>query len=250
MIFILENVRAVLDGRLPNAYEFAFKNVLARSKRLLEGWDFSTLDEQIDTLNWLIFELDEERFFPPHMNPKVVDPGQEDATLPSFIRHHMNHIELDPAMGFTWPRYFGLLGLGLVSEARVQGTLLEMAELGDELRQHVPVTLGQYAIEAIEAVCIGETLLELEAKEASVEQEVNKKISLVRSRAAVQRHAKTNALKQRFIEFYRSGKYSSRADAASRFLSGLPDEERKLLAPTNAERTLRDALRKALRDNG
>ena len=166
MIFILENVRGVLNGRFPEAYAFAFKNVIARAKCLLEGWDFSTLDEQIDTLNWLIFELDQERFSPPHMNSRVLDPEEPEATLPSFIRGHMGEIELDPATGFTWPRYFGLLALGIVSEARVQDSIFGLADLDEDLRERVAVTLGYYAVEAVEAVCIGETLRELAQSEA------------------------------------------------------------------------------------
>jgi len=245
MIFFIGNVENVLDGEMPEDYKFEFVNVVERAKRLLGRWDYHELKEQIDDINWLIFKLDLERRNPTGESG-VVDPGEKDATIPSLIRNHIDEIELNQDTDFSWSQYFGLLALGIIGEALATIHVVENYEV-DDMRGALPAKMGSAAIDAVEAVSFGEAFLDAERRETSIEAHIElktkKSISLRNSKAAIQSHSKINKLKQDFIQFYLSGEHQSRAEAARRFLMRSSEERRSLLVPTNAVRTLTDALR-------
>ena len=67
-------------------------------------------------------------------------------------------------------------------------------------------------------------------------------------KAAVSRHEPAQAIKERFIEFYKNGQHRSKADAARKYFDSLSDQEQTTITPSrdkkNAERTLTAALRR------
>src|SRR3569623_1217585 len=99
-----------------------------------------------------------------------------------------------------------------------------------------PIAHSPYAVDAMEAVCMAECLQREPSRQAA------KIISEQNRKAALQRHVNTSELKRQLIEFFHTGTFKSMAEAARRFYDGLEEGKRKLLAPTNAIRTLTDAL--------
>ena len=110
--------------------------------------------------------------------------------------------------------------------------------------RYLPNTLASFAAEAAEAVCLGE---QLQQKDQEIEQAVRKQISQRSSEAIRKRHSKVAQLKQELFEYYATGDFPSKAQAVRRFINELTHDKRNLLAPTNAERTLLEALRSHLR---
>jgi hypothetical protein len=86
------------------------------------------------------------------------------------------------------------------------------------------------------------------ATESAAQAVVPKSASSVAKQAARKRHEPGNQVKREFCAFWdrSGGKYKSRAEAARRFYESLP-KEKKVLAPTNAIRTLTAALSEHLR---
>jgi len=84
--------------------------------------------------------------------------------------------------------------------------------------------------------------------ESASSANVPKTASSVAKQAARKRHEPGNRIKQDFCAFWdrSGGKFKSRAEAARRFYESLP-KEKKVLAPTNAIRTLIAALSEHLR---
>lgn len=70
-------------------------------------------------------------------------------------------------------------------------------------------------------------------------------------KAALKRHEPVQRIKDQLYEFYNasreSGRELSQAEAVRRFMDTCDPESLRLLSPTNAERTLKDALSKQLR---
>ncbi|MDP2242175.1 MAG: hypothetical protein Q8K18_18715 [Burkholderiales bacterium] len=84
-------------------------------------------------------------------------------------------------------------------------------------------------------------------KDDTPEKVEPKTASAVAKKAAQKRHEPLNQLKQEFCDFWGRGKHQSRAEAARRFYASLPADKKRLLVPSNAERTLTAALSKHLR---
>jgi hypothetical protein len=242
------NIRNVLLGQLPDFCLFTFMNVVSRAKRLIGDIDLDEPLDKIKALESFAVDLDTDRFVPTDsMELKTPEPTEEDATVPSLVFNHMHEFESAELQGFTWSQYFGFLALHHVYQAWFLERITDSVKPGDEFVQALPNTLANYAAEATEAVCLGEQLLRKEREDAGIEEKVRASIRQRNTKAAYKRHEKTSQLKQEFIEYYVSGEFPSQAEAARVFLRSIDDDKRTLLAPTNAERTLLDALRMSVK---
>ena len=154
-----------------------------------------------------------------------------------------------------WSEMFAVQALSFISLARTEER--EYDELEDHLK-NIPIyeyeTLyctDSWSLDAMESLGYAEMHNALENKEKDILNtlEINaaEKISLRSRQAAIARHAKSTALKQEFIEFYKQREYHSMSHAADRFLAQLDDIKIKILVPSNAKRTLTDALSKHLK---
>jgi hypothetical protein len=245
MTFTIENIRSVLDGCIPKQHDCAFGNVVERAKQLLSGVDSDILEEQVSTLNWLIAHLDPERYDQPELDSSEVDLCEQDESRPSLIREYIAQIELDPEVPFSWSQYFGLMALGIISESMPLDYFAENHEFEYDSLRWVSDSMWLRAIEAMEAVSLGEAYQDVERKEAGIYGQVEKRIRLSHSRAAYKGHSQSKKKKiiQEFVKSYRPGELPSRAKAAQAYYENLPDDKRKLFSETNVVRTLLDALR-------
>ena len=66
--------------------------------------------------------------------------------------------------------------------------------------------------------------------------------------AAIIRHSPATEIKKRFVNFYNSGEYKNRSDAARKFARTLTVEEWKDICPSKDTDNLIITLRKALKE--
>jgi hypothetical protein len=107
-------------------------------------------------------------------------------------------------------------------------------------------TIAESIFEASDMIRMSEELSETTPKEINLDEYAKLKSTLKAKQAAKAKHAPINQLKRDFINWYKhEAPETSKRQAAEIFLKGLPLEQKSLLAPTNAARTLLDALRKS-----
>jgi len=237
------HVLIVLDGELPLFARFTFIYLVERARRLLDNSDLEKSKEKLDDLDWFPLILDPDRFIPDASEKlREVEPHERDATQPSLVYHHMQDFEQDDLKGYTWSEYFALMALNCISQVWLYEALFANTDFKEsEYVRYLQNALAHFTAEAAEAVTLGEQILERES--GNVELLVSKKFSERNSAAVQKHHEKITQLKQEFFTYYDTGDSPSQAAVVRKFLGELTNEKRKLLAPTNAERTLLGALR-------
>jgi hypothetical protein len=242
----------VLNGELPEFGRFTFIYIAERARWLLSNCDLENAKERLDELDWFPLILDPDRFIPDASEKlKDVEPGERDATQPSLVYHHMDEFDQDDRKGFTWSEYFALMALNCISQVWLYEYMFRNTALNESApNTALTNTLVNLTAEAAEAICLGEQLLEREKSDGNIDLLVNQRISERNSAAVKKRHEKITKLKQEFFTYYETGEFPSQAEAARRFVGELADEKRKLLASTNAERTLLEGLRSRLKSTG
>lgn len=242
-----------LTGEPPDILENKAENIVYRARRLLAKRNLEQVFAIADTLSWLLSTDVAQAYQAAQLKLSMgkseespiaahIDPFDEVNTL-SHLMVYFSLDELnDDLPDLAWSEIFAVLALGLMDEASEWVKKYE--------KQYVPVddftrvsTLGPYLVEAMGAVSMAEYAVQLEHMHKE-----RQKISNVRRKAALQRLKGVSALKRELIEFYHKGKFKSLAEAVRCFYAGLDNEKKRLLAPTNAERTLRQALSAHLKE--
>ena len=93
--------------------------------------------------------------------------------------------------------------------------------------------MGHYAVEAMEAVAYGESLIMAKRAEKAVRTNEMKKRSQIAKQAGVAKHDKTRTLIKDLHKFYLDHNYKSYTEAAHDFLLQAHEDDYKHLAPTN-----------------
>lgn len=176
--------------------------------------------------------------------PAPALPSEPQALLAAQEAYSLEDYEDIPNL--TWAEVFATLALVLMAEASERERWYEQQGRAEDDSLHW-LNCAPYAVEAMEAVCLGEGFLRWENTEAAAQRLVKKKMSLNARKGGIQRHAATNQLKREFFHYYGENARLSQREAAKRFYEALPEEKKKLLAETNYLRTLTDALSKHLR---
>lgn len=224
-----------------------FRQIVYRARKILSGRSRREVVATADTLSWLLLcdaaqeinldllerqaeELEEEN---GDSNPLTLS----DAQLLAHIVETVSLEDINEAVpNLTAPELYAVLALGLIDEAAEWEQHYMQAGYAEDDSIY-PIALSPYAVDAMEAVCMAECLQRSEPS-----RQAAKIISEQNRKAAIKRHSLINELKRQFIEFFLAGTFKSMAEAARRFYDGLEEGRRKLLAPTNAIRTLTDAL--------
>lgn len=247
-----------LEGEPPNTVGSKLRVIASRARRIVATRNRTEIIAAADIISWL---TESESFIKVRMDAIRKETQERKGTVAldgsgqvgnfgfgQDIRDLicvMDRMSLegisDGVPNVSWPELFAVFSLGIIDGAvefdRSYGTLAQ--EDADFYHQWI----GQRALDAMEAVCTAEGLLRHE----QMQKEQQKARSDANQRAALKSHQATNNLKREFIHFYLQGNYSSYAEAARRFYEGLEPEKKKLLKPTNAVRTLTDALSAHLR---
>jgi len=147
--------------------------------------------------------------------------------------------------GVQWSELFALLALTKIADVAWWVAHYKKRKKGDD-DWIVPHTLGPFATEAMDAVCMAEQLAKVEQLAGEIKADVQSaekaKRSLRNQNAAMLSHQKTHQLIRELHAFYLAGDYDTYAAAVGAFLDTLPEVRVHHLAQTNRVRTLREAL--------
>lgn len=253
------------EGEVPEHFDAEFDRVAKRSRQILACWSKADVLDAAEAIDELIDRTRESRL--DYELGKLVAAAEaadnEEADLPprsgpvDDLEWCMGRV--DPASVLEggpvqWSQLFAVQALGLIAHGVEEQQHLKWRPSGHEVAER---NVGSYAVDAAEALAKAEVLVRVEQLEHEFEQKVRAAVedrtSGQAARAAKRRHAPQNRIKQRFIKWYLenqgTGIFHSRAQAADQFYRHLPEQEQKVFQPTNATRTLLDALRVHLRES-
>lgn len=233
---------------LPSSYEMdpdwtIFWDIAHRAQTIIAQYDKTTIHQHAETVRNHLFNVD---YLSTSTENKFIDEIP-DANIRGILnlsyayrikhgyrffqskRYPINHTDL----------YFALIALYEIDRAM-------MVDLTMQSGRYIYPNYNKRdnfhhcAHHALEAVIYAENAITLSDE---VDNQVKEKTSERARQAAYKRHEKTRDFCNRFIQIYCGGVFKSKASAAREFIE-MHDKDEIPLAPTNAERTLLDALRK------
>lgn len=249
-----------LEGKPPESVGGKFEGIARRARKILANRSREEIIIAADIISWLsecdlirdrslrelqrmAEGLESDRAHGDAEGENIADYGHEFGSL-IYVMERMSLEGIsDEVSNLTWPDLFAVLALGLIDDAAEWERSQRRPVEAEDTFYHM--WHGPHAVEAMEALCMAEGLV----RQANLQREKEKAVSSARQQAANKRHHKTNAIKREFIKFYHAATFRSRAEAAHLYYEGLDDDEKRLLAPTNAENTLLKALRAHLKGN-
>lgn len=163
-------------------------------------------------------------------------------TLVAELFFRSNEPELQnqlSSLPIDWPVYFAAIALGYLTASNKKR--LEAIQATDaQTRENAFDSFAVLLSLATEAVAYADRAAgEGSAIALGVKNSITERLAA----AGKARHARTESLKARFVDFYASQAHLSKAEAARRFLLTLSESEQKVLSPSNAVRTLVSALK-------
>jgi len=161
----------------------------------------------------------------------------------------IDEYELSPKI--TWPEVFAILALNSLGEAITRSLYQNSREfqMGPYAKDYMKLHDEARALfEGVDLIGVADRLLENKNTfKDELSKAVSEEIRLKNRRGGIQKNAPIKIVKGRFISWYYKnidkGIFQSKSDAARKFYANLAKEESALMAPTNAVRTLKDALR-------
>lgn len=255
--FNLESLESTRDTGLAHIED----RILFRVKRLLS----SRTKKEIDELVLIIDAIVSDFFDSTKALDRIIADTEGGPSLECRINEDAHGItaaeylsmmagvdlsDLSHTLHPNWNEVFSLLALNLVGEAAAEDAYQQSKNNNNEYKQSYlrGNHAAHYLFDACEILHIAERLTESPGfVSAGVDAVAGRQISIRNGLAAKRKHAPIQKIKDMFIKWFlehsNDGTFKSRSDAARKFYSNLEADLRKLMAPTNAERTLKDALR-------
>lgn len=229
----------------------------ARARALLNDLSSEEITKAINLLDWINDDY--------HDIGRELDRLSEEANseiyIPNDLFPHYNFFAQEILMikseydlashnssdTIKWSHIIALYGINMVAEGYDEDTHQRSLRSGSRWSDRARLDSANFFMyPAIELIALAETERVKEQFIQESDENVKKKISLRNKGAAIAKHAKSTALKNKFITWYyeklNNGIFRSKAHAAKKFYAALPQEE-KIFSESNAERTLLDALR-------
>jgi hypothetical protein len=231
--------------------------IARRAGVILYDWDEAQIMAVAEKLDWMFYEIS-HGYGEPGFKSDIPEPDEITADwIYHFIdspvaelyerRHQIDISQEEAALNADWSDYFAVLSLAYIAQAATAYNALMTSEKVPRHEATEAFNISNDRILAVEAITYAEFILELKQLtknlDAKIEAEARNQLRQRNSQAAKQRHAAVKTLKQQFIDYYHADTFPSKRKAAEQFYTGLPEDEKLLLAPTNAVRTLTDALR-------
>ncbi len=137
-----------------------------------------------------------------------------------------------------WDLFFALIALYEIDTCMLVQKTIEKGRITYP-NYHKRENYQAYALSALEAVTFAENS---KTTAQEIESKVKENISQNARKAALKKHEKRRSTYHRFITFYNEGTFKSKSNAADKFLESVRGKDIGLV-PTNAKRSLLDALR-------
>jgi len=253
-----------LDGEIDYS-EFCWGDetgrVIFRARAVLENVSKEDIDEAISLIDWMVSQVESTD---NQLERRQREIANRDEITEIFmermkrfccsviqIKELEDEYDLCSLQGnqtWKWSQLYALYTLNIIGDAVERAIIINRdykgaTYFGRSLANYV----SYYLFEAYEMLAIAERKCVEENITDYVEKQTRSKISMRNQSAAIQRHAPVRKLKDEFITWYREnereGFFKSKTQAATKFFDNCSEEKRKLLAPTNAVRTLLDALK-------
>lgn len=228
------------------------KEIINKAKGILKNRKNKEINYALSTINWLR-EGENARI----IEKTVKSNPQEEMTLISDFGNYERSNQSSPAQTLfeqlkeydisgqkdlpkaKYSEYFAVLALALICELFNEFNFEESKSFKDK-KDKVISNLKISAciiMDAMEAISFAEFY------SWNIEDKIKKDRSLRGQSAAIKSHGKTNQIKLRFINFYRSKKFLKKIHAVREFIKTLNENERKLFSPDNIERFFSNAIR-------
>lgn len=238
-----------LTGTVPRVPFVALGEIAGRARYLLRDATAAQIIELAETVEWIIDSA---------VLRAAEDASADDEPAPvrmqrsdgQWLRDSIFYYDIRPKAGERFPHHhhaFAVLALWLVVDANFsiqpeldaigyhRAVLPETAEIERQW-----VTAGQYAIDAMEAICLAEELASRHAdarlerilfpnEDAGVEAAVKERISIQAKAAAIEKHKTNRAARLRAIELYSMHNYPS-VEAASQAIAKLVHKSPRTVA--------------------
>ena len=229
-----------------------------RARTLFCDLSSEELTEAINLLDWIYSDYNQIDKQFERLASEIDDESNTMQTLfpnHSYYSHEILAIKgAYPLASYTqnhvikWSHLIALFGINTIAEAYDED-IYQRSQRSNNKRDDLARldTANFFMFSAIEVIGMAEAEKVHEKYIGEHEENVKSEISLRNQKAAIASHAKSQALKNKFISWYYEKRANavvhSRAQAAATFYKGLPHNER-IFTESNAKRTLLDALRK------
>jgi len=250
----LEQFNPIMDEIPRFMHDLEF--IARRASLILQDWDETQILAVAEKLDWIFYEFN-RGFGDPEFKPSL--PALDETTsdwLQYFLdspvaelyerRHQIDISQVEAATNAAWSDYFAVLSLAYIAQAATAYKAFMNRDKAPKREATEAFNINKDKILAREAITYAEFIVELKQQtenlDATIEVEARNQLRQRNIHAMKQRHADIKALKQRFIDYYYTETFPSKQNAAEQFYTGLTDDEKRLLAPTNAVRTLTDVL--------
>ena len=146
-----------------------------------------------------------------------------------------------------WEELFAVMSLGFIADA-LDNYNHSVGQNDPQFEASFIENFAYYLLGAMDAVCTAEQIQMKNQLENDIEiktnESVKEKLRLNGQKGAIKKNAQTNALKKECFHYYLKLKNEgiSKRQAAHDFYEYLPTERKRLLAPTNAIRTLAEGI--------
>lgn len=241
-----------LTGEPPEFFASEYSGIMERARIILKG---RSLDEIIAIGSLVAWLSDGASFWENGLARLAEKLDREEAgedtdgeypsgTCTQEISFYINKIDLDDneyISDLTWAEVFAVIALLEVSEAIDDQTFLMSTGVPENNRRYYD-NLGYGAIQAMEAVCKAESLIDNQSTKESV-----KKVSLRAKRNVFEKHRKYNALYNDLFQFYKDNSFSKYVDCVEAFIQNTHEDDMYFLKKTNRTALLTRALSEIVR---
>jgi hypothetical protein len=220
-----------------------FKDIVYRAEKIINKFTPEEIEKQSKIARDWLSTLDMLLHSPKHGLFDVIRDGKyrgiSKLSNAYLIKHSYTRINSNDLKLVNWDLLYALISLYEIDSFMLNMNVIKSGKIAYP-NFNKRANFRACALSALEAVLYAETSYEINE---NIETKVKAKTSANAKKAALKRHEKTQKLYSKFIKFYHDGEFKSKKQAAEMFLETLSNDER-ILAPTNATRSLLDALRK------
>jgi hypothetical protein len=249
MLYNFDDPSSVFFGEVPKFQGQLFRPIIDRAFNLIniDENQASILPKKLYDLEGMLLYIGEdyygEQIYPDY---KETSSSIKYTSAADLLYRNIDSLELESSDEFSWPQYFGLLGIMEVKQNIITSMFLEDAP--EQYREDIESGQISYLLSSLEAVCFGEVL---GAKNLPTSGLVKDKISKQAQNAIRIRYQPLNDVKSNFLQFYvGSSDKSNKSKIARKFYRSLSEEQKRVLTSTlkieNACRTLINHLNRSL----
>lgn len=223
-----------LTGRSPEYFEGEFDDVLYRARKILEGWDSETIRRAVIEVDWpqlvrLAIDDDIEEQLFANLPTSPDDPPVPRPKLSGIqiVFRQLAALELPDLPDASWARLFACAALAYVGEVCLRHDRWEQRDRSKGTPLFEPhdyyKEAGHGVVDAVEAVCMAEFLLDYETKVLTASRSYLKAEG---RKNANKRHTHGNQLKRGFIDFYNANKSPTISESIKRYQRTLSENDR------------------------